>query len=493
MRITKLRIKKLFGIKSYEASGKNLELTGDNGTGKTSVIDAIRYALTNKSNREFVIRNGETEGEVLIETDAGLSIHRKARANQADYKSIKENGKEVPSPENFLRNIFTELQLNPIEFMSMKKEEQNRIILDMIEFNWDLNWIKEQFGEIVPGVNYDQNILSVLYEIQSENGHYFTKRQDLNREARNKTAFIEEIGKSLPVDYKVDQWRNVNLSTLYREIETIKQKNSRIEKAKQAIANKQNKVRAFEAGREIEKNLIDRQFSSERETLEKENILLENQLKNNKERLGSLEDEKINKMNLADETFRANVAEFEAEVKTFQDVANEENQDVTPLIDRAEDSEKMKSFINEYDRMVKLQSEVEEHNADSGILDMKIAKARNLPGIILETANIPIKSLTVKDGIPLINGLPISNLSEGEKLDLCIDIATRNTSGLNILLIDGVEKLSPKNRSVLYKKLSLRGVQFIATCTTGDPDLTVVELPQGASFKSQELAHATAS
>lgn len=57
MRITKIKIKNLFGISEYEADGKSLELIGTNGAGKTSVIDAIRYALTNKSDRKYIVRN----------------------------------------------------------------------------------------------------------------------------------------------------------------------------------------------------------------------------------------------------------------------------------------------------------------------------------------------------------------------------------------------------------------------------------------------------
>ena len=56
-------------------------------------------------------------------------------------------------------------------------------------------------------------------------------------------------------------------------------------------------------------------------------------------------------------------------------------------------------------------------------LTEKIELARSLPGEILKDAVLPIENLTVKDGIPLINGLPVSNLSEGEKLDLCVDVA----------------------------------------------------------------------
>lgn len=81
MKISKVKIKNLYGIKEYEAGGHSMELEGRNGVGKTSVIDAIRYALTNKSDREYIVRNGETEGEIIIETDtaASGSIERPGR------------------------------------------------------------------------------------------------------------------------------------------------------------------------------------------------------------------------------------------------------------------------------------------------------------------------------------------------------------------------------------------------------------------------------
>lgn len=89
MKISKITIKSLFGIKEWSGDGKNIELVGDNGTGKTSVIDAIRYALTNASDREYIIKNGETEGEIFIETDSGLSIDRKGRNTSYQWTSGK--------------------------------------------------------------------------------------------------------------------------------------------------------------------------------------------------------------------------------------------------------------------------------------------------------------------------------------------------------------------------------------------------------------------
>lgn len=186
MKISKITIKQLFGIKEWQGDGKNIELVGDNGTGKTSVIDAIRYALTNSSDREFIVKNGETEGEIYIETDNGLSIDRKARTAMTDYKSVKQNGNVIPSPESFLKTIFTPLQLSPMEFISMDKKTQNATILDMIQYDWNLDTIKEWFGEIPRDVNYEQNILAVLNDIQAENGYYFMHRQDVNRDIRAK-------------------------------------------------------------------------------------------------------------------------------------------------------------------------------------------------------------------------------------------------------------------------------------------------------------------
>ena len=128
MKIARIKIKNMFGIREFEAEGKDYELIGENGTGKTSVIDAIRFALNNKSSRDYIVRAGQLEGEIIIETDTGLSINRKARVNKADYKSVQDNGRDVPSPESFLRGIFTELQLNPVEFLSMSKQDTQNIL-----------------------------------------------------------------------------------------------------------------------------------------------------------------------------------------------------------------------------------------------------------------------------------------------------------------------------------------------------------------------------
>lgn len=475
-RITKIKIKNLFGITEYSGDGKSIELLGENGVGKSSVIDAIRFGLTNKSDRKYIVRNGETEGEILIETDNGLRINRKARTNQADYKSVKQNGHEVGSPEAFLKDIFTTLQLSPIEFMEKTEKEQNAIILDMIQYDWNLQTIKEWFGEIPDWVSYDQNILQILNDIQSEKGDYYRNRQDVNRDIRNKRSFIEDIAEEIPEGYNAEKWENENLGELYQKIERIRKENEQIEKAKRFVEQRDNKIRSFEADKEIKLAALDREFNAEKERLVKERERLESQLRENETILSGLSEKKADKSALIKKEYEANVAKYDSALEEYKDIAEKDPVDYSELQERAQNVEKMKSYINEYKRMLGLQEEVEYLSSKSEEYTRKIEKARSLPGEILENATIPIEGLSVKDGIPLINGLPISNLSDGEKLNLCIDVAIQKPNGLQIILIDGVEKMSTKMRENLYQKCKEKGLQFIATRTTDDEDLTVIEL-----------------
>lgn len=476
MNITKIKIKNLFGISEYEADGSSVELAGKTGAGKTSVIDAIRYALTNKSDRKYIVRRGETEGEILIETDNGLRINRKARTTQADYKSVKKDGREVGSPESFLRDIFTPLQLNPVEFISLPEKQQNAIILDMIEYPWDMQKIKEWFGEIPSWVNYDQNILAVLNDIQSENGEYFQNRQDINREMRNKRAFIEEIASAIPAGYEVEKWEKASAGPVYQKIERIRKENEEIQKAKSLLELRDNKVRKFEADREIAKTSIAREIGARRTQIENEITRMEDQIRNLKAEKESLAEKMADKTAVIEEQYKAAVAKYDAEVEAYAEYRDKEPQSTKELEEEAAMIENMKAHVNEYRRMQGLQSDVEILKEESELLTERIEKARSLPGEILETAKIPIAGLTIKDGVPLINGLPVSNLSDGEKLDLCIDVAIQKPNGLQIILIDGVEKLSTSVRETLYKKCKDKGLQFIATRTTDDEDLTVITL-----------------
>lgn len=476
MKTTRIHIKNLFGISETELDGRSMEVTGSNGVGKTSIIDSIKYALTNDSSRDYVIKNGESEGEIFIETDTGLTIDRKKRVNQADYKNIRQDGKPVQSPEAFVRELFTPLQIDPIKFTQMSRQEQNRIILDLIEFDWDLNWIKEKFGEIPQGVDYQQNILQVLNDIQSEKGVYFQTRQDINREIRNKTAFISDIAKDIPQGFQAEKWEAYDLSEAYTKITKAQEYNSRIERAKLFKDSYDNKVRGYQAEMEIAVSNLKSAIAAEREQLTSEIERKKTEIKAAEDKLNSLSDKIADKTKIFESEYREKVAKLDSDIKVANEYIGKQLVDVSVMQTEVKTAEEMKKHLNEYRRMKSMQDELEALEEHSKALTSKIELARELPGEILKTATIPVKGLTVKDDIPLINGLPVSNLSEGEQLQLCVDVALSKPNSLQIILIDGAEKLSEKNRLALYEKCKEKGLQFIATRTTDSDDLEVTYL-----------------
>lgn len=476
MKINKIKIKNILGITEAELTNKDYEITGESGLGKTSIIDAIRYALRNDTNRDVIIKKGETEGEVYLETDTGLTILRKPRTDKAQYVSIKENGDNVNSPETYLRTIFTPLQLDPVGFTRLSKDEQNRVILDLIEFKWDINWIKEQFGEIPTGVDYSKHILEVLEQIQSEKGDYYLNRQDINRDIRNNVDHIKKIAETLPPNYNFEKWNNYNIVDKVTELEKYRKYNATIERAKAFKDSYDSKINGYKAELEMDKAAAERLIAQEKSTLETTLARLQAEIKATEDKLHTLNEKLADKVKMAEQTYETKVSKLDGDMSVAKEYAEKQLVDITDLNEEVNQAQSMIKYVNEYKRMIDYEKENEKLEAESVNLTNKIELARTLPGKILANCELPIKDLTIENGKPLVRGLPICNLSDGEKLQLCIDVTCAKTGNLKIILLDGMEKLDSASRQALYESCKAKGLQFIATRVTDSDELLITEL-----------------
>lgn len=301
-------------------------------------------------------------------------------------------------------------------------------------------------------------------------------RQDLNREIRNNRAFIEDIAKDLPVNYNAEQWKNYNLGEKYQYIAKIKDENNKIQMAKGFIDSYNNKIRGYEADKEIAIAAEEKTIANERERLLSSIERMKAEITAAEEKCNGLNGKLEDKKKIVNAEYEAKVVKLDGDMQIAKKYSDKEIIDISELEAEADNAANMIKHLNEYERMADMQRKNENLKKQSEELTEKIELARSLPGEILKDAVLPIENLTVKDGIPLINGLPVSNLSEGEKLDLCVDVAISKPNALQIILIDGAEKLSDENRTRLYNKCKEKGLQFIATRTTNENELEVTVL-----------------
>ena len=417
MKVTKLKIKNLYGIEELNLDGKSIELVGSNGVGKSSVLDAIRLALTNNSKRKYIVKKGETEGSVYVELDNGITIDRKKRTDKSDYKSIKDGtGNEINSPETFLKDIFTPLQLEPVEFLSMSEQEQNRILLNLIKFDKDKkNFITEKFGEEIDWVDYSNSILEILNEIQSKEGKYYQTREEINRNARNEQAIVNDIAKDIPENYDVEKWRNYTLSEKYDELNKMKDYNDKVDRSITYKENYDNTINGYRGEYDSIIANINTRKNNEKSNIENTIKEYETKILELKKDLENLDNKYGIEEMEAKGIFNSKVSKLEENIKVATEWANKPKLETELIESELKIAEEMKGHINEYDRMIEKQSHIETLVAQSKTLTDKIELARNLPGQILKEVEIPVKNLTVENGIPLVNSLPVRKFERTEK------------------------------------------------------------------------------
>lgn len=169
-------------------------IRGNNAQGKSSLLDAIRYAFEGKgSHPPRVVRDGTTEAHVEVETEDLIVLRRWTGHEHEDGPSTevevrsKEKGK-LKSPQAVLDHLYGNLAFDPLGFMRLKSDDQGA------------EWKK------VVGVDTDA--------IDLESQKTFDERTETNRKVKDLIARIAALPTEPPA-------QAVELSTLLAQQEAI--------------------------------------------------------------------------------------------------------------------------------------------------------------------------------------------------------------------------------------------------------------------------------
>ena len=175
----------------------------------------------------------------------------------------------------------------------------------------------------------------------------------------------------------------------YRELEHLREQNSVIERAKAFRSGYEAKLRGLEAQRDVELAAIAREISNQRTDLIGTIERLRAEIQAAEDKMAGLEQRRQEREAVAQANYETAVAKLEKDMGVANDYADRQPVDTSALAAEVDTAEQMRKHLNEYQRMVAMQKELEDLSARSTELTEKIELARELPARILRLPPFP--------------------------------------------------------------------------------------------------------
>lgn len=227
-RIVELRVENVKRIKAVQINPVDgepmIEITGRNGQGKTSILDAISYALGGKNLQPSKpIREGADSAMVIVDL-GDVIVERKWKADGSTVVNLRnKEGAKFSSPQQILDRLVGELTFDPLAFSRMAAKDQ-------------VQTIKQ-----VAGLDFN--------ELESLRAGAFTDRTDVGRELKAAQAQLDGMP-SVPDDTPDAEVSFAELSAdLSKAVETnqgnerVRAESKRLELEKQGAVERVQKLR----------------------------------------------------------------------------------------------------------------------------------------------------------------------------------------------------------------------------------------------------------
>ncbi len=196
-----------------------IKIIGDNGAGKSSLIEAIETTLTGKKPFE-AIKHGEEEAIITVKLkDDKLGYLSVTKVLKKDKKATLiirgANNTTFNAPQEMLDSFIGALSFDPLSFFSLKEEKQYAVLKDMLG-------------------------LGKLDELDAKNTKDYDARTEINREIKQKRALKEAIKLS------DDEFKQVDVKKLVDKLQRVNEKNNKLKLEQQEHEHKIIRVKELE-------------------------------------------------------------------------------------------------------------------------------------------------------------------------------------------------------------------------------------------------------
>jgi len=135
IKLTASNVKRLKAI-SFTPNGHINRISGANGSGKTSVLDAIVWALTGTSTvPSFPVRKGSGKAEIIVELE-DIIIYRRfvegGSRNGVLAIESKDGKTRFQGPQDMLDKLMGRVSFDPLEFLRMHPKKQFEVLYSLV-------------------------------------------------------------------------------------------------------------------------------------------------------------------------------------------------------------------------------------------------------------------------------------------------------------------------------------------------------------------------
>lgn len=398
MNIIELRAQNFLNLKAIEIrpDGNAVILSGKNGAGKSSVLNAIFFALTGAT-ADRPIRDGQDRAEVTIEL-GDVIVKKAITAKGARLEVTSKDGRaKYASPQALLDEIIGKLSFNPLAFAEMGRSakgarEQREILLQLAGLDLGpLDAKKETLYEERAGYRRQMKKIEVLLETlvkptiaRGEKEHDLQAHiWEIQSLEEKKAQHDEHCDKIRQMDMQLDSFR-----------EQIKRFEDEIKRLEVRIGEYRDRIAAVE-----------------------------------KEKHASVVPPDITTEMIADA--RKRLAVLEQENRARRD---------------AED------YYAKADELAEISAVMANHDKEFEAIEAQKSEA-------VKAAKFPLADLSVDDSGVLFNGIPLSQVSKGESIRISTAIAMALNPKLRVIFVQDASLLDSEGMKHVIDLAAEKGYQ----------------------------------
>jgi energy-coupling factor transporter ATP-binding protein EcfA2 len=443
LHIARITIRNILGIEELEFEpGSFVEISGENGAGKTSVLDAIK-AVAGIGEDATLLRAGQEKGEIVLLLSDDSKIRKSVTRGGGGALTLDRAGVRQDKPASQIKAIWDALSGNPVDFLRAKPKDRVNVLLDSLPMQADEARLMEIMGrkiEIPEG--------PALTQIDTLHRQVFAERTETNRAIKQKTSTITQMAATLP---SAEEGGDLDSP------EELEAKAKAIEAARTAefsrIATRLEEYRAERDGTISAKqdaiDTLQRQIEEKRADIAEARRVF-----------SDLESRAAAARAAKSQGFDAQMVPINASIASIrQNVRAAAQAEVTRTT--------IRTMRDEADALE------EDAAGQTKTLDALAAYKSEL------LDSLPISGLEVRDGEIYREGVVFDRLNKAQQVEIAVEIAKLRAGALGVICVDDLEMLDSGHFEAFRKQALDSGLQLFVTRVSDAPFAIHSDASQG--------------